>query len=66
MLIAHQLVGQPLAVNRCVKRLNLGCAKSLELATENETPRKAKKQASEGIPFLCFIYPHYDYPFGFF
>ena len=62
----------PLAVKPCVKRcpipwtLNLGCAKSLELATENETPIKAKKQASEGTPFLCFIYPHYDYPFGFF
>ena len=38
-----------LAVNRCVKRcpipgiLNFGCAKILELATENETPIKAKK-----------------------
>ena len=49
----------PLAVNRFVKRqfqliswiLNLGCAMSLELATENETPLKAKKQASQGTAF---------------
>ena len=47
----------PLAVNRCVKRcpipwtLNLGSAQSLELATENETAMKAKKQASEGTAF---------------
>ena len=44
-------------MNRCAKRcpiawtLNLGCAKSLELATENETLMKAKKQASEGATF---------------
>ena len=52
-----QQYSNPLAVNRCLKRyaipwtLNLGCAKSLELAMANETAIKAKKQVSEGTPF---------------
>ena len=29
----------------------MGCTKSLELATENEPPMKAKKQASDGTAF---------------
>ena len=40
-------------MKRCpiLRTLNLGCTKSFKLATENETPMQAKKQASEGNPF---------------
>ena len=51
-------------MNRCAKRspipwtLNFGCAKSLQLATVNETPMKAKKQDSERTSFDAVVGGH--------